>query len=68
MNIILIAYMITMGLEQAACTLIGHQIGDGNIPKAKAIYQGLLQVSAFMLITTSFGLYLAKEHIISLLT
>lgn len=24
MNIILIAYMITMGLEQAACTLIGH--------------------------------------------
>ena len=68
MNIILITYMLTMGLEQAACTLVGQQIGRGDLKSAKILYKSLLHVSACMLSLTSFGLYAYKETIINFLT
>ena len=39
MNIVAFAYMVAMGLEQAACTLVGMQIGKGDIIKAKQFYR-----------------------------
>lgn len=68
MNIILITYMMTMGLEQAACTLVGQQIGKGDAESAKKLFGTLLKVSAVMLACTSICLYLLSEKVLNYLT
>lgn len=61
MNIILITYMITMGLETAACTLVGQEIGADNLGEAKKLFDSIMKVSTCMLLTTSLGLFIFKE-------
>ena len=38
MNIVALCYMVAIGFEQASCTLVGMQIGKGDIHKAKQFY------------------------------
>ena len=68
MNIILITYMITMGLETAACTLVGQEIGANNLGEARKLFDSIMKVSTCMLLTTSLGLFVFKEQIVSILT
>jgi Na+-driven multidrug efflux pump len=38
MNIVALAYMVGIGLETASCTLVGQNIGKGDVKKAKKYY------------------------------
>jgi Na+-driven multidrug efflux pump len=38
MNIVALAYMVAIGLETTSCTLVGQQIGKGDVLMAKNFY------------------------------
>ena len=42
--------MVGLGLQQAACSVVGMQIGKGNVEKAKEYFKVTLVVSACTLI------------------
>ena len=41
--------MVGLGLQSAACTVIGIQIGKGNVQKAKSYYRISLVIATIML-------------------
>ena len=68
MQICALSYQVAIGLEQASCTLIGRQIGKGDVPKAKQFYKTFQRITAAMVATTSLLVYFFKEKIVSLFT
>jgi Na+-driven multidrug efflux pump len=68
MNIILIGYMFATGLESAACTLIGNQIGSLNLNSAKKFMGTIAWVSALTILTSNLILYLFNHQLIYFLT
>lgn len=64
MNLVALAYMVAIGLEQASCALIGWQIGKGDIKKAREFYDSFKIVTACLLFITSTSLYLFKEPLV----
>jgi len=46
LNIIGLCFFLALGLQQAATSCIGHEIGVGNVAQAKKFYQVSQQVSA----------------------
>ena len=68
MNIIATMFMLSMGVQTAACSCIGQQIGRQNIQKAKE-YMRVLNHTAFVLITASvLSLLIYKKQIIGIFT
>ena len=68
MQICALSYQVAIGLEQASCTLIGRQIGKGDVQKAKLFYKSFQWITTCMVATTSILVYFLKERIISLFT
>lgn len=66
MNIVALAYMVGIGLETASCTLVGQQIGKGDVKKAKEYYGTIQIVSAIILILTSSAIFVGKEWLVGL--
>ena len=68
MNIVSLAVMIGFGLEQASCTLIGQEIGRGEISLAKQIYNEFLKISTILILITCFLVWKYKSQYISIFT
>ena len=65
MNIKSFLYMFGLGMEQAACAILGQQIGKGNNIKASKLYfYHMKEVSLFILILNSLLMYLFQEEIL----
>jgi len=59
MTIQYIFNMVGLGLQSAACTVIGIQIGKGDVKKAKSYYRITLVIAAIMLLIVVLILCLA---------
>lgn len=68
MQIVHMSYQVALGLEQAACTLVGRQIGKNNIPKAKQFYRSFQIFTSIAVGTTSVLVYVLKEHLVNIFT
>lgn len=68
MNLVALAYMVAIGLEQASCALVGWQIGKGDIEKAREFYDSFKIVTACLLFITSTCIYLFKEPLVRMFT
>ena len=67
-NINALVWMIALGLQQAACCNIGHQIGKNDTKEAKS-YLKICNLVAFSFIFTACSLYYTfKNHLINVFT
>jgi Na+-driven multidrug efflux pump len=57
-----------MGLEVASCTVVGQEIGKGNVREAKHYYKLVSIVTALILCATSILIYSLKEQIVRVFT
>ena len=67
-NIIVINYMLAFGLDSAACTLIGNEVGANKATEALSMMHSFNWVSAIAIIFSCIGLYFNKEFLINILT
>ena len=68
MNIVSLAVMIGFGLEQSSCTLIGQEIGRGEIKLAKQIYFEIVQISVVLIGFTCYLVWRFKSQYIGIFT
>mmetsp|Transcript_42311 Transcript_42311/g.64894 ORF Transcript_42311/g.64894 Transcript_42311/m.64894 type:complete len:206 (-) Transcript_42311:19-636(-) len=68
MNIVSLAYMVGIGLEQASCTLVGQQIGKGDVSMARKMYSTFKVNTAIILVVTSSMVFLFKEQLMRAFT
>jgi Na+-driven multidrug efflux pump len=68
MNLVAMAYMVAIGLETASCTIVGQEIGKGDVVKAKEYYRLFSIVTVIMISCTSLCVYIFKEQIVKLFT
>jgi len=68
MNIVLLAYIFSEGFDTAACTLVGNQIGAGDLQMARQYYKSLQVVMALSVGSISVFVYLSKEYLVSIFT
>ena len=68
MNIIGLCFFLALGLQQAATSCIGHEIGVANVTKAKKFYWVSQQVSACFIFGAVFILYMFHNYIIRIFT
>lgn len=57
-----------MGLQQAASSCIGHEIGKGNVAAAKHVYKVAQYLSLIFITASVVGLYAFHGYIIGLFT
>lgn len=68
MNIILVFYMMACGFESATCTLIGNQIGKGDVQMAKKFMRTISYLSAVIISFIVVLLFFTKHYLVSILT
>ena len=68
MNIILVIYMFAFGLEIASCTLIGNQVGKGDVDMALKFNASMRKVSTVSIALSCVLIYFTKEALVDLLT
>lgn len=68
MNIIGLCFFLALGLQQAATSCIGHEIGVGDVAKAKRFYKASQQVSVCFIGGAVFTLYVFHDYIIRVFT
>ena len=67
-NIIVLNYMLAFGLDSAACTLIGNEVGAGKANEAIKMMHSFNWVSTIAIIFSCVGLYFNKEFLVDALT
>lgn len=56
-TILSIGFMVALGLQQASSTLVGQEIGKGNVPEAKQFHRATNYVAfGFLAVTTAITL------------
>jgi len=60
--------MVSVGLQQAASSSIGQQIGKGNLKKARDYHHVLNQIACVLFISVFIIVNLTKVHLIRLFT
>ena len=60
--------MVAIGLETASCTIVGQEIGKGNVAKAKEYYRLFSILTVIIVTFTSLNVFLFKEQILRLFT
>lgn len=68
MNIIAFMFMFALGLSTAACTTVGHQIGRGDIEKARKYYYVSRHIAFVIILMAVTCLMTFKNHLIGLFT
>jgi Na+-driven multidrug efflux pump len=63
-----VLYMVGMGLEQAACAIVGNLLGSNNPDLAMLYYKTISHVSTIMILGVVFFQYLYKAEIVNLYT
>ena len=53
--------MVAIGLSTASCTLVGQNIGKGDVVKAKEYFMTFQILTVLILIVTSSSIYIYKE-------
>jgi len=67
-NMAMMAYMSAYGMQSTACTVVGNQIGRGNVDKGYT-YCWLTFFFAFALVSAeAYGIYQNQQQIINFLT
>ena len=66
--IIAIMFMVPMGIQSAACAIIGEQIGANNVPLAKEYFSLMSYCTLVLLTIVQLFVYLFSESIISVFT
>lgn len=68
MNVVNSAFLIANGIDQAACTIIGQWIGNGNNFKAKKYYQSLKIFTTVVVAFSSLFMFAFRHSIIGVFT
>ena len=68
MNMVAFMFMFALGLNSAACTTIGHQIGRGDIARAKEYYHISRHIAFFIIAIAVTCMMTFKHNIIGLFT
>jgi MATE family multidrug resistance protein len=68
MQIVVVSYLCSTGFEQAAATLVGQQIGKGDLKTAKAYYRSIQLVSGFSLMITCVSIFIMRDEMINIFT
>ena len=68
MNLTSLIYQFAIGFEQAATSLIGQQIGKGDLNKALKFFDALKVVAAIGMTVSSCLLYFFKRQIMGFFT
>lgn len=63
-NIMCVLYMVGQGFEQAACAIIGKQLGKGDVKTAKDFYGTIRHVAFWMIMATTFIQYVFRKEIV----
>ena len=61
-------FFIALGLQQAASSCIGHEIGKGNAKAAKEVFKVALYISMLTIGGSIFIFFVFHNHIIKLFT
>ena len=63
-----VAYAVGFGLQSAACTMMGNQIGKGDLEGAKKYYRVIMVAGFLILILNSLALLVWGDNFLSLFT
>ena len=66
--IIAIMFMVPMGIQSAACAIIGEQIGANRVPLAKEYFRLMSIMTLIMLLIIQVIFYFLKEPIVRVFT
>lgn len=65
---IAVLFMVPMGIQSAACAIIGEQIGGNRVRLAKEYFKVMCLISLILLMTVQMSFYLARDSIINVFT
>ena len=68
MNIVVMIYQMSMGLQQASTTLIGQRIGDGDVENARLYYSSLRKITLILIFFMIIVQFILRDYIVSLFT
>ena len=66
MNLVVLAYMTAMGLEMSSITLIGQQLGKGDLATARAYYNTIRIVTAMIYTCITLTIVIFRRNILGL--
>ena len=66
--IIAIMFMVPMGIQSAACAIIGEQIGANRVPLAKAYFHVMSIITLLTLLIIQTIVYFARKPIVRVFT
>ena len=61
-------FMVPMGMQEAACAIIGNEVGAGNVPLAKKYYRVISAIAGSALILISLFCFFCRQAIVDLFT
>lgn len=67
-NLMVLLYMLGSGLDAAACALIGHALGAGQIESSKQFYATFRQIAAGLILVVIFLTYFFQNALINVYT
>jgi len=67
-NLVAVIWMVSVGLQQAASSSIGQQIGKGDVKKAGEYYNVLNKIAVILFLAVLVIVYIFKTNLIMLFT
>lgn len=67
-NLMVLLYQFSMGLDQASSAIIGRQIGENNVPKARLYFKTFQFIAFVIILVVMWFQYTFQEQIVSIYT
>ena len=61
-------FMVPMGIQSAACAIIGEQIGANRVPLAKEYFKVMCKIVLLLLLLVQALVFVGRESIVSVFT
>ena len=68
LQLIAIMFMVPMGIQSAACAIIGEQIGANRVPLAQEYFKVMCNIVLLLLLLVQTLVFFGRESIVSVFT